>query len=63
MITDTWMRFGSPHWRHEVDAGFWIVNQYFGMTVTQSLKTWSTAKFLVAILGMGIILAVQAVFG
>jgi gluconate transporter len=48
---------------HVNDAGFWIVNQYFGMTVTQSLKTWSTAKFLVAILGMGIILAIQAVMG
>jgi gluconate transporter len=45
------------------DAGFWIVNQYFGMTVTQSLKTWSTAKFGVAILGISIILLVQAIWG
>ena len=45
------------------DAGFWIVNQYFGMTVTQSLKTWTTAKFMVAILGIGIILLVQAIIG
>jgi gluconate transporter len=48
---------------HVNDAGFWIVNQYFGMTVDQSLKTWSTAKFMVAILGIGIILVVQAVSG
>ena len=48
---------------HVNDAGFWIVNQYFGMTVAQSLKTWSTAKFGVAILGIGIILLIQAVFG
>ena len=41
---------------HVNDAGFWIVNQYFGMTVAQSLKTWSTAKFIVAIFGMGIIM-------
>jgi len=33
------------------------------MTVGQSLKTWSTAKFMVAILGIGIILLVQAIFG
>ena len=45
---------------HVNDAGFWIVNQYFGMTVAQSLKTWTTAKFAVAILGIGIILLVQA---
>jgi H+/gluconate symporter-like permease len=48
---------------HVNDAGFWIVNQYFGMTVPQTLKTWSTAKFMVALLGIGIILAVQAVIG
>jgi len=48
---------------HVNDAGFWIVNQYFGMTVAQSLKTWTTAKFMVAILGIGIILLVQAVIG
>ena len=48
---------------HVNDAGFWMVNQYFGMTVAQSLKTWSTAKFTVAVLGISIILLVQAVFG
>ena len=45
---------------HVNDAGFWMVNQYFGMTVSQSLRTWSTAKFTVAILGFGIIMVVQA---
>jgi len=48
---------------HVNDAGFWMVNQYFGMTVGQSLKTWSTAKFMVAWLGIGIILLIQAVIG
>ena len=37
---------------HVNDAGFWIVNQYFGMTVAQSLRTWSTMKLGVAILGI-----------
>jgi H+/gluconate symporter-like permease len=45
------------------DAGFWIVNQYFGMTVPQSLKTWSTAKLIVAIFGIGIVMLIQAVIG
>jgi gluconate transporter len=48
---------------HVNDAGFWMVNQYFGMTVGQSLRTWSAAKVLVAILGFGIIMAVQALVG
>ena len=45
------------------DAGFWIVNQYFGMTVPQTLKTWSTAKFMVALLGISIIMLLQAFIG
>ncbi|HEY3837559.1 MAG TPA: gluconate:H+ symporter [Bryobacteraceae bacterium] len=48
---------------HVNDAGFWIVNQYFGMTVGQSLRTWSTMKLGVAILGICIILIVQAIIG
>jgi gluconate transporter len=48
---------------HVNDAGFWIVNQYFGMTVPQTLKTWSTMKLTVAILGIGIIMLIQAIFG
>jgi gluconate transporter len=48
---------------HVNDAGFWMVNQYFGLTVAQSIKTWTTAKFTVAILGMGIIMLIQAIWG
>ncbi len=44
---------------HVNDAGFWMINQYFGMTVPQTLRTWSTAKFLVAIMGISIILVIQ----
>jgi len=45
------------------DAGFWIVNQYFGMTVGQSLKTWTTAKFMVAWLGIAIVMLIQLFVG
>jgi H+/gluconate symporter-like permease len=45
---------------HVNDAGFWMVNQYLGMTVPQTLKTWSTAKLITALMGMGIILVIQA---
>jgi gluconate transporter len=45
---------------HVNDAGFWMVNQYFGMTVPQTLKTWSTAKFIVAFIGIAIIMLIQA---
>jgi GntP family gluconate:H+ symporter/Gnt-I system low-affinity gluconate transporter len=48
---------------HVNDAGFWLVNQYLGLTVPQTLKTWSTAKFIVAWLGMGILLVMQSIVG
>jgi gluconate transporter len=48
---------------HVNDAGFWMVNQYFGMTVPQTLRTWSTAKLIVALLGIGVIMLIQAVVG
>ena len=32
---------GSVFFSHVNDAGFWLVNQYFGLTVGQTIKTWS----------------------
>jgi H+/gluconate symporter-like permease len=42
------------------DAGFWIVNQYFGLTVTQTLKTWTVMKLISGLVGFGIVLAINA---
>lgn len=41
------------------DAGFWIVNQYFGLTVGQTLKTWTVMKMISAFVGFGIVLAIN----
>ena len=48
---------------HVNDAGFWIVNEYFGMTVPQTLRSWTTMKVITSIVGIVCILAAQAVFG
>ena len=45
---------------HVNDAGFWIVNQYFGMTVPQTLRSWTAMKIVTSICGFGILMAVQA---
>ena len=45
---------------HVNDAGFWLVNQYFGMTVPQTLKSWSAMKIAISVLGFGLVLAAQA---
>jgi gluconate transporter len=43
------------------DSGFWLVNQYFGMTVAQTFKSWTTMKVIESIVGLGIVLAIHAV--
>ena len=48
---------------HVNDAGFWIVNEYFGMTVPQTLQSWTAMKVITSITGIAIILAAQAAFG
>jgi gluconate transporter len=48
---------------HVNDAGFWIVNEYFGMTVPQTLRSWTTMKVITSIVGITCILAFQALFG
>jgi gluconate:H+ symporter, GntP family len=47
---------------HVNDAGFWIVNEYFGMTVPQTLRSWTVMKVITSLTGLAIVLAAQAVF-
>jgi gluconate transporter len=42
---------------HVNDSGFWLVNQYFGMTVPQTMRSWTAMKILAAFVGLGIVLA------
>jgi gluconate transporter len=48
---------------HVNDAGFWMVNEYFGMTVPQTLRSWTSMKVLTSFVGIAVVLAVQALFG
>ena len=48
---------------HVNDAGFWLANQSFGMTVPQTLKSWSAMKVFTSVMGLAIILVVQMLFG
>jgi len=45
---------------HVNDAGFWLVNQYFGMSVATTLRTWSGMKVVISLVGFGIVLAAHA---
>jgi GntP family gluconate:H+ symporter len=52
---------GSLFFSHVNDAGFWLVQQYFGVTVGQNLKTWSIMETLVSVTGIVLVLALSVV--
>jgi gluconate transporter len=47
---------------HVNDAGFWLVNETFGMSVPQTLRSWTAMKVVTSIVGLALVLAVQALF-
>jgi GntP family gluconate:H+ symporter len=38
---------------HVNDAGFWLIKEFFDMTVQQTLKTWTVAETIIGIAGLG----------
>ena len=43
---------GSVFLSHVNDAGFWMVKEYFGMTVGQTFKTWSLMETTLSVVGL-----------
>lgn len=44
---------------HVSDAGFWLVNQSFGLTVAQNLRSWTAMKVVTSVVGLALILITQ----
>jgi gluconate transporter len=51
---------GGSGFSHVSDSGFWLVNQYFGMTVPQTLKSWTAPKVIGSFVGLAIVMAAHA---
>ncbi|NLU72299.1 gluconate transporter [Streptomyces sp. HNM0575] len=43
---------GSLFFSHVNDAGFWMVKEYFGMSVGQTIKTWSVMETLISVVAL-----------
>ena len=43
---------GSLIFSHVNDGGFWLVKEYFNMSVGQTMKTWSVCETIISILGL-----------
>ncbi|MFC5249647.1 MULTISPECIES: gluconate:H+ symporter [Streptomyces] len=52
---------GSLFFSHVNDAGFWLVKEYFGMNVGQTLKTWSVMETLISVVGIVCVLLLSLV--
>ena len=54
---------GSVFLSHVNDAGFWLVKEYFGMTVGQTFKTWSLMETVLSVVAMMVIGVIALVLG
>jgi GntP family gluconate:H+ symporter len=44
---------GSLVLSHVNDSGFWLIKEFFDMTVPQTLKTWTVAETIIGFAGLG----------
>jgi gluconate:H+ symporter, GntP family len=44
---------GSLVLSHVNDAGFWLIKEFFNMTVQQTLRTWTVAETIIGVAGLG----------
>ena len=47
---------GSVFFSHVNDAGFWLVKEYFGMSVGQTIKSWSIMETVLSVTGLILVL-------
>ncbi len=52
---------GSLFLSHVNDAGFWLVKEYFGMTVGETFKTWSAMETIISVVSFVFILLLSLV--
>lgn len=52
---------GSVFLSHVNDAGFWMVKEYFGMTVGETFKTWSLMETVMSVVGLGSVMLLSLV--
>src|SRR4051794_15210352 len=43
---------GSLFFSHVNDAGFWLVKQYFGLSVGETIKSWSVMETVISVAGL-----------
>ncbi|MGW3142385.1 GntP family permease [Streptomyces sp. NPDC001139] len=52
---------GSLFFSHVNDAGFWLVKEYFGLSVGETVKTWSVMETIISVVAGGLVLLLSLV--
>ena len=52
---------GSVFFSHVNDAGFWLVKEYFGLTIGQTIKSWSVMETAISVVGLLFVLLLSLV--
>ena len=52
---------GSLFFSHVNDAGFWLVKEYFGLTVGETIKSWSVMETVISVVGFGLVMLMSLV--
>ena len=51
---------GSLILSHVNDGGFWLIKEYFNMTVTQTLKTWTVLETIISLVALAFVSLIAA---
>jgi Gnt-I system high-affinity gluconate transporter len=54
---------GSIFFSHVNDTGFWLFKEYFGLTMKQTLRSWSLMETIVSICGLLGAIIIQTIIG
>ncbi|HEX7727530.1 MAG TPA: gluconate:H+ symporter [Terracidiphilus sp.] len=52
---------GALIFSHVNDGGFWLVKEYFGMSIPETIKTWSICETIISVCGLVLTLGVSLV--
>lgn len=51
---------GSSICSHVNDAGFWMIKEYFGLSMKETFSTWTILSTITSVAGLGFILLLDA---
>ncbi|MFT4305357.1 MAG: gluconate:H+ symporter [Microbacterium sp.] len=54
---------GSVFLSHVNDAGFWLIKEYLGLSIPQTLRSWTVLECLISVTGLGGVLVLSLFVG